>query len=206
MFVSKRQLIVIILLSVTSILVFKIEGSKGNVSTENHLNKLPFQIGRWQGKDIKITENVYQILETKDVLMREYKDEEGDVVVLAMVYAGRNRDSLHPPEYCYLGGGAELMEKSKENIPINGGKVLSTNKLIIKLPKGSTKVWYWFATKGRFVSNYYLQELYNLWDALMGKDINSALIRVSVAGNKKGLEDKAASFINEAVDLIRKVL
>ncbi|MCK5393588.1 MAG: EpsI family protein [Candidatus Omnitrophica bacterium] len=206
MFVRKRQLIVILFLSIASILVFKIEGLKGNVSTEIRLNKLPFQIGQWQGKDIEVTENVYQILETKDVLMREYKDEDGDVVILAMVYAGRNRDSLHPPEYCYLGGGAELTEKSKDNIPLNGGDVLSTNKLIIKFPNGSTKAWYWFATKGRFVSNYYLQELYNLWDALLGKDINSALIRVSVIGNKKGLEDKAKAFINEAVGPIKDVL
>jgi len=177
--------------------VYAIEQGKGRTPQTVTMSRIPLKVGQWEGKDIPVEQKVYEILETKDVLVREYKDPEGDSVYLSIVYSQSNRGSFHPPEICYLGGGVKLLNKGVENIAVNDGNVLETNILEMDGPVGVMKAWYWFAAGTRFVQSYYKQQIYLLRDAFSGRATQGALIRVSGKIVNSRIEHKIKGFIRD---------
>ncbi len=203
---NKKYFVVISILLVSLVFIFIIEQAKGKVSYTASLKNIPYRIGEWEGKDVSVSDRTYEILETRDVLVREYTDKEGDSVALAIVYSDNNRDSFHPPEYCYLGGGAQLIEKGKDVISLDGNMMFYMNKLVMNPVKNGLRVWYWYSVGDRFIANYYVQQLLFLWDALRGINNGGALIRVSVRGNNpRSLENKAKSFIRQMLPSLRDI-
>ncbi|MCM8824451.1 MAG: EpsI family protein, partial [Candidatus Omnitrophica bacterium] len=175
----RKYLVTVGLLICASLLAFYINNSIKNVSTKINLGVFPIDLGEWKGKDIELEDKVYQILGTKDVLTREYKDREGDSIFLAIVYSETNRTSFHPPEICYVGGGAEVVNKRIEKIVLNNGEFLFTNKLELTSPQGLISSWYWFVLGDKFFSQYFVQQLYFLYHLLRKESPKGALVRVS---------------------------
>ena len=202
---NKNYLVVIAILFVACLFVIKIEQAKGKVSSTDYLSQIPLNVGQWQGQDIGVSNDVYEILETKDVIIRQYFDKDGDSVVLAVVYSGKNRDSFHPPEYCYLGDGVQLLDKGKEDIFLTDSSYIRSNKLVMQASGDTIKAWYWYSSRDRFFDNYYFQQVYFLLDALLGKTVKGALIRVSVQGDSQAMEGKAKSFIKEVIPILEKI-
>ena len=212
-----KYIVVIAILVVCGLLVLKIEQVKAKVldrtSSGIQFDKLPLRFGSWQGSDAQIDQQLYDMLGTKDVLIRQYKDGEGNVVDLAVVYSAENRQSFHPPELCFLGGGVELTEKTHEVIALGEGENLSVNKLLmqIKLQGDSDRyekavAWYWFSAGSRFIADFYKQQAYVILGALKGRGIRGSLIRVSAWGKSQDLEDRAKAFIKQAAPYLKKVL
>lgn len=194
---SRKYLIVIVILVIASIFILKIEQTKGKITTEIDLSGVPLNLDNWEGREVKLPDSVYEILGTRDVLSRQYKDKEGDIVELSIVYSGHDRQSFHPPELCYIGGGVDLTGKSTESISLDDGSTLDLNKLTMQSSQGTIKAWYWFLVGDRFVGNFYKQQVYFILDALSGKKLQGALIRVSIRGDSEVLERKAKSFIGK---------
>lgn len=194
---SRKYLIVIVILVIASIFILKIEQTKGKITTEIDLSGVPLNLDNWEGREVKLPDSVYEILGTRDVLSRQYKDKEGDIVELSIVYSGHDRQSFHPPELCYIGGGVDLTGKSTESISLDDGSTLDLNKLTMQSSQGTIKAWYWFLVGDRFVGNFYKQQVYFILDALKGKKLQGALIRVSIRGDSEALEKKAKSFIGK---------
>lgn len=169
-------------------------------------DKIPLTISGWQGSNFTTSEKVLEILGTKDVLSRQYRNKYGEKINLSIIYSGNNRDSFHPPEYCYIGGGAKLLGKEKEIILLNETSNLLVNKLKMEDKYGKVTSWYWFSVDDKFVSNYYLQQVYILLDALRGKKFRGALIKVSIRGKDLSLEIKAREFIREIVPVLKEIL
>ena len=68
---TKRYIIVALLLLVTALLTFgaySIRQHSGVLYTQD----IPVVIGDWYGKDLPVDERTYEILETRDMSMREY--------------------------------------------------------------------------------------------------------------------------------------
>jgi len=203
---AKNYWVIVGILLLSSLFIFRVSMVKRKVAYTARLQKLPLNIGEWQGNNLGVSGSVYQILGTKDVLIRRYRDKAGDVVILAVVYSDNNRGSFHPPEYCYLGSGLKLLSKSRDEIDFKNGRVIHVNKLVMEHSQGIIKTWYWYVVGDKFTPSYYLQQEYIVADILKGHKAGGALIRVSVQGSQPGLEDKAKSFIEEAVPLLRKIL
>ena len=201
----RNSLIVILLFLVSSFILYNMRLTKGNVNLEAYLENIPLNIREWKGKNLKIPSYVYEILETRNILMREYIDENGGELILTIVCSEGNRGSFHPPEICYAGGeGVEFLEKKKDTVPLEGNNNLEVNKLLMKSTDGLTTAWYWFLAGDEYVSSYYQQQLRLFLDALRGKSGQGALIRVSVHGNSESIEDKTKSFITLLVPYMHK--
>lgn len=201
---NKPYLVTIILLSLTlaGVIYFGQEINTGSSSIR--LQKFPQAIGEWKGKDLALPERALELLETRDVLMREYTNSQGEKVYLFIVYSPRNRSSFHPPEICYLGGGTELLNKSVEEIKVRGlreNSPMQVNKLLMKDRLGEQLAWYWFYGGERIISNYYRKELLFIWDKIRKKQGGGALVRVSTRVIKEGL--KEANALGE--DFIRQI-
>lgn len=204
-FSRKKYLVVLVILFIAVLFMIKIERTKGRVSSGIDLSKFPLVIGEWKGEDLEISERVYEILETKDVMIRRYKDSQGAFLTLTVVYSGQKRHTFHPPEICYLGGGVELIKKSQDKIALKNTAYLKINKLLMSSPRGQTKAWYWFLAGVKFVPNFYLQQAYLIIDIFKGGNLQGALIKVSVIGDSPVLENKAKSFIKEIVPYLNRM-
>jgi len=197
---------VVAVLLAASVVALKIQQAGGKISSQIKLDNLPLELGEWQGRDMEITEDIYEALETRDVLIRDYRDKDGNSVNLAVVYSGEERHSFHPPELCFLGGGVELLDREQEEISLGDGGSLPVNKLIMKSGRGKIVSWHWFSAGERFTPNYYLQQAYLALDAFKGRKIKGALIRISASGYTPDLEDKAQAFIRQAVPYLKEIL
>lgn len=179
---NKTGLIAITLLIVTLLGLIYLQQLKSIAPSQVRLEDIPIQLGEWKGKDIPITRRVYQILETEDVLMRQYTNNRGERVDLAIVYSGASRAAFHPPEICYLGDGRELLNRNIETVETGGleeNQNLRMNKLLMKDKYGQEIAWYWFTAGNKVTENYYLQQCYFIWNELSRNPAGGSLIRVS---------------------------
>ena len=53
--------------------------------------RIPARVGAWSGADVPLTERQYQLLESRDVLLRDYQTEAGGSVLACVAVAGGNR-------------------------------------------------------------------------------------------------------------------
>ncbi|UCC95896.1 MAG: EpsI family protein [Candidatus Omnitrophota bacterium] len=207
---NKRQYIIaLILLLASSFLIIHIESIKHIPSSSKDLDQFPSVIGSWRGKNISLPEDVYKVLQTEEVLVREYKDKEDNALLLTIVYSDNNRAAIHPPEICYVGGGLDILTKEVESVVLGDNTELKTNKLLMKHKKGALLAWYWFATRGSFTHNYYLQQINIFLNGLRHKTKEAALIRVSATMSNENapyMEERAKEFIREIVPYVEKIL
>ena len=160
---------------------------------------IPIELGSWQGKEFPVSDDVYEILETDSVFLREYRDREGYPVVLAIVFANKIRGAFHPPEICYAGSGLELAGKEVEAIDLADGTSLKANKLLLKSAPRQEVVtaWYWYTAGEQATPSFYRQQLHLLKDLLLQKPLKGMLVRVSVQEHSEVGKAKAYQFMQD---------
>lgn len=187
-------LIAVMLISVPSYLIVPKEKSEVLVS------KFPMQIGAWQGKDLPIEERAYEILETKNLILREYAKGE-DKVYLYIIYSQDNRKVSHPPEVCFEGSGVTIVKKDKIPLELADNKKIFANELIVEKAGISNIVVYWYKAGEYYIDNYVKQQLHIALSRLSLKHTSGALIRlsaeVSTLDSERALEN-IKSFAKEA--------
>ena len=187
---NKSFIVVAMILVVVAVIANK--PYKFDLSESVKVNNFPKTIGEWEGADMALSERDYEILETRNLFVRDYKKKNGDSVYLYIIYAGDNRRSLHPPEVCYTGGGATITEKSV--IPITAS--ITANKFTIDEKDSRQLVVYWFKSTSLNTYNFLKQQLKIVTDRMLGRKTSGALIRVST--EIKGGREAAA------LELIKK--
>jgi EpsI family protein len=193
---SGKSLSVVVLLVISIALILKIQANSAQVLENSvDMEMVPYKIDSWEGMDIPITQDVYEILETDDILLREYRDESNYPVMLLIVFSDSKRASFHPPEICYIGGGSELMAKESDELVFDDNSTLSTTKLLVKSEDYFTTVWYWFVVGDRKIGNYYWQQFSMLPSLFSSKKLRSSMVRISVYTNDALGKEKASKFV-----------
>ncbi len=172
-------------------------------AAEVKVSAFPKTIGQWQSTDIQLYKRDFEILETTNLIMREYKKANGEVAYLYIVYSGDNRNVVHPPEICYSGGGATIIKKSV--LPLNS--TLKVNKFIIDDKDSCQLVVYWFKSANFQTYNYFKQQLKVVTDRMLRKKTSGALIRISTNikdGNENAALQLIKSFAAQIAPLLEK--
>ncbi|MBI5874120.1 MAG: EpsI family protein [Candidatus Omnitrophica bacterium] len=179
-------LLVALAISVPSYLI--VPASKEDVL----VSKLPMNIGDWQGKDLPVEEVAYQILETRNLILREYTRGQ-DTVYLYIVYSQDNRKVSHPPEVCFEGSGITIVKKEPIVLEVSGNKEVFANKLTVEKAGVTNLVVYWYKAGNYYIDNYLKQQLRIALSRLQLKHTSGALIRISAEVDAshpdKALED-----------------
>ena len=145
-----------------------------------NIHQFPKEIGEWKSWDLPIPEDVYAILETRNVFTRQYKNSAGKEAYLMLVYSQNNRKVSHPPEICYAGSGVSILANQSTYVRLRSGKSIKVNRLFVEQGNTQQLMYYWFKVGDSLTSNYWKQQLLIVWKTLLGKSASSALIRVSV--------------------------
>lgn len=167
------------------------------------IKQIPLRIGDWLGTDHKLDPLVYDILETKSILHRSYRNSQGKEVFLSLVYYEQTKVDFHAPEGC-LGGQGVKTEKNPAIINIvsaSGATIpLKINKLIQKQDNSTTLVYYFYKT-GPFVGRNYIKLRLNLvLNKFKDSKKSGSLIRVSTplsaSENEKISHNKLVNFVS----------
>lgn len=187
-----NYLLVVMLLVITSILsILSFNKREDALKKEDFtMIEIPYELNGWLGKDVKLDEEVFEILGTKRIIMRQYKNSNDDIIWLYLVCSEKNRTSFHPPEYCYLGSGKnELLEKETASTEISD-ETLSFNRLIFQTQGGLQMVLFWFTADKEMFASYYKQQLRLLLNTIRNKKSEGIMVRLSTYFNPENEEER----------------
>ncbi len=148
----------------------------------NRTSRVPLVVGDWFGRDLAVGEDVKRILETDDVIQRNYVNPvlSPVPVQLAVVFSADNRRVAHPPEVCYKAAGWEVNHKS--TIEPQG---LSPMIRLILADGGERElVLYCYKAGPELTANYLRQQFNLMTNQLFTGATSSVLIRLSTMIHK----------------------
>lgn len=142
------------------------------------VSALPLEIDGWQGRDLTVEDRAYEILETRNLVLREYV-KGGQVVYLYVIYSQDNRKVSHPPEVCFEGSGITITKKEPVALELAAQKEVPANKLTVEKAGVNNIVVYWYKAGSYYTDNYLKQQLKIALARLQFKRTSGALIRLS---------------------------
>lgn len=199
---DKSYIIILLLFLFAGILSWNLYFKVYRQEDTVNIHRFPREIGGWTSEDLPLTQKEKDILETDNVFVRRYQNPEGREAYLFVIYSQNNRKVSHPPEICYTGGGAEILDSKHDSILLTDQDLeIKTNQLIVE--KGGTKqvLFYWFKVGNSFTPNYWAQQGLIALKTFLRQPASSALIRISVTVHDNDLA-KAAQQIKAFGQLI----
>lgn len=191
----------VLLLIAAAISLLHARGRVVELSVGN-LKVIPLMIDDWVGEEIQVSDRDKRLLGTENILLRRYR--KGRYVVnLYVLECASNRASFHPPEYCYVGGRTEMIEKGFRMIRWDGESI-DAHRFLFMGPHGRSLVYYWYTFGDKVLSSYYRQQLYVISSNILGDPKSALLIRISVDGSfSTGIGDQIiADFADDIMPAI----
>ena len=157
------------------------------------VTQIPHDFGPWHGKDVTLDDRSYEILETRNVLYREYRTlSDSPSMDLCIVFSPVNRKAPHPPEVCYVGTGAHVDKRPLESVSlISTSQSTPGCSLFVRHGRLKEVVLYWYLAGKELTNNYYAQQCKVMWAQLTGRPAQSAIIRYSTKLAKDESQEEA---------------
>lgn len=170
------------------------------------IKSFPYKIGDWKGKDLEVTEQEYKILETRNLVLREYTNKSGKKASLFIIYSETNRSVFHPPEVCLIGSGIAIVDKKSEEIKIDRVSFCA-NKLYTEKNGLKETVLYSYKAGRTYTDNYYFQQAYLALNQIFGRRIPGATVRVSSICRKDSDTDieTLKNFLKETIKALDSI-
>lgn len=159
-------------------LYFKVYRQDDTVS----IHSFPTTVGEWTSEELPLSATEKAILETDNAFVRRYTNSTGDEVMLFIVYSQNNRKVSHPPEICYTGAGAAILNNAHDSFEVqtdDGLLEIAGNRLTVEFGRYDQTVFYWFKVGDTFTGNYWEQQGLIALKSFLGKPSSSAMIRLS---------------------------
>jgi len=199
-------IVLVVLLLTAGIFSLKLFFQQRITQDKLDIRLFPYEIAGWQGKDLEITEQEYDILETRNLISRKYVNSSGKRIYLFIIYSETNRSVFHPPEVCMMGSGLKIVDKRIEQID-SGEHRFSANKLYTQKNNYRGLALYCYKAGRLYTDNFYLQQFYFALNQLFGKNKGGATIRVSMSlkENEQTTLATLKTFMSEAVKIIHSL-
>ena len=167
--------------------------------------RIPLDLGPWHGTDIKLEARTYEILGTRDVLSRVYKDDAGRQVQLVVVMSQQTQKRTHPPEQCYTGDGFSIRQRAPRPVTVSsstGTTSLEVLELILNRSGNNKLVWYFYKSGDRLTTSYWQHQLGLAVHRLARPDAADILIRIdapSPEGDPEATRQMLSDFLSYAL-------
>lgn len=173
------------------------------------LAEFPETIGEWKGIDIRLNEDVLQVLGPGEFLSRIYQRPAagpGVDVFVAYFPSQRTGDTIHSPQNCLPGAGWAPLEKGRLELTRSGSRRNVVNLYVIGKGMEKELVLYWYQAHGRVVASEYSAKYYLIADAIRSNRSDGALVRVitPILTNEEmaGAVQRAARFAEQMLPLL----
>jgi len=174
------------------------------------VREIPMKIGEWTSKDLTVTDREYEILETENLIVREYQHPNGSVINLFVIYSETNRRVCHPPVVCLIGSGAEVTQTSKGSLALSN-QTIPVNHIVVESGGNERLVLYWYMLGDEFTDDYFTQQLRWVFKQSTGhlkRGVGGALIRMitPMVGTEEETLANVQGFVEELVLLLTQNL
>lgn len=173
------------------------------------LDKFPKEIGDWHAIDqYKIGDSSMAVLLVDDYLMRNYINGKDSPINLYIGYYKNQREGkqVHSPRQCLPGSGWNIIHKKKFNIKTDARKDKYATINYYLMGKGMKKELYlwWYQGRGRIYASEYFNKLILIWDSILKKRTDGALVRISmpVGDSVNDTFDAQIKFINKLLPIL----
>jgi EpsI family protein len=177
-----------VLMGLALILTLAIPGSaliskRNEVTVERKsFASFPLVVGDWMGNDSSIEPKILKALNFPDYIKADFRKASDEIPVnlyVAYYQSQRKGSSIHSPRSCIPGGGWQIKDLAQKAAgDITGEDLFKFNRLIIELGSQRQLVYYWFAQRGRIVTNEYLAKWYLFQDGITMQRSDGALVRL----------------------------
>jgi exosortase D (VPLPA-CTERM-specific) len=204
--------IVAIALLALTLVISKTIDFREKVPIKKPLSTLPLIIGEWAGNRGQMEQQFIDQLHFSDYAMVDYENTGKRTVNFYTAYyeSQTKGESTHSPETCLPGSGWEFREAGATDIPIGPGKSMHINRAFMEKTGTRELAYYWFAQRGRILTNLYQVKLYAFWDALTKHRTDGALVRIitPVYQNESVLdaEKRLQEFTKEIVPVLKEYI
>lgn len=145
------------------------------------LATFPLQLGEWRGTPGSVERNILRRLGSSDQLLVDYgKSGVPPVNFWIAYYEEQVSDAaIHSPKDCLPAGGWEYVDIRAIEAPIArpDGRSFELNRALISKGSEEMLVYYWVDMRGRQLTNEVYLKIYNLWDSIVMRRSDGALIR-----------------------------
>lgn len=176
------------------------------------LAEIPMSLGDWRqkGGEIRFSEQTESVLRVSDYTMREYLFPDGR---LANIYVGyyasqRTGATYHSPQNCLPGAGWVMKEPEIVEINTPGGKSFKANRYRVENGVFNEIMIYWYQGRGRIEPSEYRDKIYTIFDSVLRRRSDGALVRVmtSVGNNEAEATAKAINLSAELADKLAEYI
>lgn len=192
------------ILSLTGVFSINLYFKQRSSHDRVNMAEFPREIGAWKAKDIEVDERDYEILETRNLIMREYENPSGDKIALFIIYSDTNRAVFHPPEVCLMGSGVNILDKKREEVRNYDGKAIRVNKIYTEKNRQDSISLYCYKIGNFYTDNFYLQQVYFTFNQLFRSSAGGATINIttSLEGDEAIKLAMLKEFLVECVKII----
>ena len=97
----------------------------------------------------------------------------------------REGKGVHSPRQCLPGAGWNIIKHSEYQLSMKGHSPAVVPINIHLMGKGNQRQIYlwWYQGRGRIYANEYMNKLYLIWDAIIKRRTDGALVRVNMVVN-----------------------
>jgi len=137
-----------------------------------------------RGRDIPVPRYVMDILETEDILRRQYTTQGNPPIEFQLVFSEDNRKGTHPPDVCLEGGGWDIVAKaplSLTNVESRG--LVPCREIIARKANQRRYHLYTYCCGDVYTASFWEQQLRILLNGLLNRNASGALIEVSTPVN-----------------------
>jgi EpsI family protein len=190
-------------MAVTAVFSLNIFSRQRVDKDEISIKEFPYEVLGYKAEDVEITEMEYEILETRNLLLRNYKNEAGEIIQLFIVYSETNRSVFHPPEVCMIGGGIQITDKKQGEVTIRNNEY-TINELFLDRSDSKDIALYVYKAGDFYTDNYLLHQILFSFNQLLGKRRSGATIRVwmPLAKDKEYTLSRLRPFLKETIRLL----
>jgi exosortase D (VPLPA-CTERM-specific) len=148
--------------------------------------QLPMQFGAWSGRSEPMESTFVDALKLDDYVIANFaRPGRGDSPVnlyVAWYDSQRQGRSVHSPKSCLPGGGWTIVDFRRHELPGLGrdGAPIAVNRALVQLGDQRQLVYYFFAQRGRNLTNEYMVKWYIFWDALTRSRTDGSLVRFTM--------------------------
>jgi EpsI family protein len=177
----KQGLIVIVLLGICALLTLALNLSTTGRPSPIDLQSIPVVVDGYIATELPVDESVKDILQTPNVLMRDYVSPDGLRVMLSIVYYEQYRVGFHMPEGCMVGSGSVITESGTETV--NGAGQCApflANRLVLQQRNANEHVLYYFMVDDLITSSYPAMRFHLMLRHLRRQPTGAALVRFSI--------------------------
>jgi exosortase D (VPLPA-CTERM-specific) len=207
-------IVAVILLGATLALSHSVE-FREKIPVNKSMAQFPLEIGEWKaGGREKIAQKFLDVLDLSEYVVLDYKNRDGKSVNFYVAYyeSQSRGKSIHTPESCLPGSGWTFDQSGTVSISglQNNPGTMRINRAVIQYGKFRQIAYYWFALRGRILSNVYQVKIYNFLDALTMQSTDGALIRLipPVYENEKqeDAEARLQGFVRDIVPVLENYI